>query len=114
MHMENMYIVIEDPPITAGQDEFGEWHYTEYEWTSDLSKENEKVPCLSKEDSCPERKYAYIDRVMLHELGHTLGLGDFYTDKTMISPEGVMHNNNEIMDEDIDQLRAIYFLHTSH
>ena len=54
---------------------------------------------------------------MLHELGHALGLPDFYADdKTGLKglSDAVMHTGYEIRDEDIEQLRAIYLLHNPH
>ena len=61
--------------------------------------------------------YVYVDRVMLHEFGHALGLPDFYADdKTGLKglSDAVMHTGYEIRDEDIEQLRAIYLLHNPH
>ena len=62
----------------------------------------------------PKRYYAYVDRIMLHEFGHTLGLHDFYDDPTMAHLDAVMDTSNAIRPEDIAQLRAIYFHHGSH
>ena len=67
----------------------------------------------------PTRYYAYIDRVMVHEFGHTLGMPDFYADNTtgLNGLPAVMdnhHNNMAITVEDIAQLDAIYRRHSSH
>ena len=51
---------------------------------------------------------------MMHEFGHTLGIHDFYNDPIMDWLVAVMNTNNDITDHDIEQLRAIYLLHTSH
>ena len=75
------------------------------------------MPCLATLALCammPTRHYLYIDPVMLHEFGHTLGLHDFYDDPTMTHLDAVMNTSNGIRYEDIAQLRAIYLLHSSH
>ena len=66
----------------------------------------------------PTRYYAYVDRVMLHEFGHTFGLPDFYTDTTtgLKGLAAVMDDpyaNKTPTAEDIEQLKAIYALHDS-
>ena len=68
--------------------------------------------------------YVFIDYVMLHEFGHTLGLPDFYSGSTSENYDSrlslltaIMNKYwvaKEIKDEDIEQLRAIYGLHTKH
>ncbi len=77
----------------------------------------------------PPRKYVYVDRIMLHEFGHTLGLPDFYSDGTTglngfragvmlpnaaILRGAVMHTGFVINGEDLKQLEAIYLLHNPH
>ncbi len=70
------------------------------------------APCATM----PTRYYAYVDRVMLHEFGHTLGLHDFYDDPTMDQLDAVMNDpytNKTPTAEDIAQLKAMYALHDS-
>ena len=62
--------------------------------------------------------YIFIDYIMLHEFGHTLGLPDFYADTTGLKNVVAIMNDSgaarNVKDEDIEQLRAIYILHTRH
>jgi predicted Zn-dependent protease len=61
-------------------------------------------------------EYYYIDPLMIHEFGHTLGLSDFGNDPTLKSLTAIMENfhaNKTITAEDIAQLRAIYAVHDS-
>ena len=53
---------------------------------------------------------------MRHEFGHTLGLPDFYQDETGLDLlKAVMGlNSDDIEDQDIEQLKAIYRLHGQH
>ena len=74
------------------------------------NKNGRPVPCLAAAPSCAARYYVYVDRIMLHEFGHTLGLHDSYNDPTMDDLDAVMNTSYE----DIEQLRAIYLLHTPH
>ena len=59
--------------------------------------------------------YHYIDATMIHEFGHTFGLPDFGDDSSLEGLPAIMDDahNEEIMDEDIKQLRAIYRIHDS-
>ena len=66
-------------------------------------------------------RYEYVGTVALHEFGHTLGLHDFYDDKTMVDLPSVMGKpdydnlrNIWIEHHDLEQLRAIYLLHSPH
>ena len=65
-----------------------------------------------------QEQYAFIDWVMLHEFGHTLGLPDFYADTSTLQGQIAIMNEHwvaqDIKDEDLEQLKAIYILHTSH
>ena len=115
-HMENMYIVFEDPPWFAVEErdahgnKTGKWITTEYMWTDNQSLDEHVVRMPG-----PTRKYVYAGRVMLHEFGHTLGLPDFYNDATGLKHlDAIMNMSYVIEDEDIAQLRAIYLLHSSH
>ena len=61
---------------------------------------------------CSSRVY------VAHEFGHTLGLPDFYEDTTGLQNVVAIMNDHgvaqDIKDEDLEQLKAIYILHTSH
>ena len=60
--------------------------------------------------------YYYIDPLMIHEFGHTLGLSDFGNDPTLKNLNAIMENfhaNKTITAEDLAQLRAIYAIHNS-
>ena len=117
-HMENMFMVFEDPPWFAVRDKHGDWHHTEYVWTDDRNVNGDKVPCTELMAICdrlPTRYYVYVGRVMLHEFGHTLGLPDFYVDTTGLSTlKAIMNMSFVIEDQDIAQLEAIYLLHSAH
>ena len=78
------------------------------------NKNDKLLPCLASPASCATRYYVHMGRIMLHEFGHTLGLHDSYNDPTMDDLDAVMNTSYEIRDEDIEQLRAIYLLHTPH
>ena len=78
------------------------------------NKNGKLLPCPSTQASCAERYYVYVDRIMLHEFGHTLGLHDFYNDPTMDDLDAVMNTSYVIHAEDIKQLEAIYLLHNPH
>ena len=119
-HMGIMYMVFEDPPWSAAQNppRTGPWIHTENLWTANKSLNGHSVPCNAPPAACatmPTRLYVYVDRVMLHEFGHTLGLPDFYSDTTGLEGlDAVMNTSNEIQDEDIAQLEAIYLHHSPH
>ena len=77
------------------------------------------APCATM----PTRYYAYVDRVMLHEFGQTLGLPDFYSRTGAPRLDGldgetaIMNehwNAKSIQNADIEQLDAIYRRHSSH
>ena len=68
-HMENLTMVIEDPPWRYNEE--NDVH-TEYEWTNNRSQHGNLVaPGMSK-------TYRYLPSVVMHEFGHTLGLTDLY------------------------------------
>ena len=66
----------------------------------------------------PPSFYNYIDPLMIHEFGYTLGIPDFYADNVtgLRGLPAVMddhHSNMAITSEDIAQFRAIYAAHDS-
>ena len=69
-------MVFEDPPKLARQDNAGVWYHSTWEWTADINKNGAHVPGSGS----PGKFYVYVDRVMLHEFRHTLGLPDFPKD----------------------------------
>ena len=111
-HMGIMYMVFEDPPWSAAQNppRTGPWLHTEYLWTTNKNLNGRQVSYINSRDVF----YVYVDRIMLHEFGHTLGLHDFYNDRTMDQLDAVMNTSYEIQDEDIAQLEAIYLHHSPH
>ena len=66
-HMENLTMVIEDPPWSYNKKSK---HHTEYEWTDDHSRHG-----LTSPSGIP---YRYLPAVIMHEFGHALGLTDLY------------------------------------
>ena len=93
-----MVFVPEGTPLTA------------HKWTTN--------PSLDREDT-PDRKriYRWIDRVVVHEFGHTFGLADRYPDGTHpdLSYYGIMNRltgDKGIKPDDRAALWAIYGTHT--
>ena len=84
--------------------------YTAHAWTTD--------PSLDREDT-PDRKriYFWVDRVVVHEFGHTFGLADRDPDGTHPAPNyrGIMNRltgDKGIKPDDRAALWAIYGTHT--
>ena len=116
-HMSEMHMVFEDPPWYAQKVKDGLWRVREYVWTKDKYKNGKLIPCLAAATPCAARYYVYVDRVMLHEFGHTLGLSDFYNDDEtglIDLTNAVMYTGFVLTGEDLKQLEAIYLLHDPH
>ena len=80
-----------------------------HEWTTD--------PTLDDEETDEGRRIYWIDRVVVHEFGHTFGLADRDTDGTHPDPNyrGIMNHltgDKGIKDDDRAALWAIYGTHT--
>lgn len=108
-HLGNMAMVFENPPWFATLDEMtGTWTTTKYKWTT------------TQRGAVPQTNntvlYLSAPWIVTHEFGHTLGLPDFYDNNEPIMHHvvGVMNRATVITDEDIEQLRAIYFAHDKH
>ena len=83
------------------KDRNGAYVVQEYQWTDDLS--------LAQNRSL---NYVYRRAVLLHEFGHTAGLGHGY------SPDDVMESPNraepQLTDNDKSAMRANYAGHSPH
>ena len=112
-HMVNMTMVFEEPAYVCS----GSMCLDPYRivWIDDQTKDGDPTPSSTAAD---QEQYAFIDWVMLHEFGHTLGLPDFYADTSTLQGQIAIMNEHwvaqDIKDEDLEQLKAIYILHTSH
>ena len=112
-HMVNMTMVFEEPAYVCS----GSMCLDPYRivWTDDQTKDGDPTPSSTAAD---QEQYAFINWVMLHEFGHTLGLPDFYADTSTLQGQIAIMNEHwvaqDIKDEDLEQLKAIYILHTSH
>ncbi len=116
-HMTDMDVIFEDPPYgcTNGNNRCRAADQVTYEWTNDPNKSHVVVdPTISW-----RHLYLHAGHLALHELGHTLGAPDFYSDvMTGLDGETAIMNlqwdAKTIQDEDIAQLDAIYRTHSSH
>ena len=112
-HMVNMTMVFEEPAyICSG---FMCSNPIQIVWTDNDRLHDDPTPESTAADL---EQYAFIGWVMLHEFGHTLGLPDFYTTtSTLLGEIAIMNlpwDAQNIRDEDIRQLKAIYIRHTKH
>ena len=112
-HLGDMYIKIEDPPVWIPRDD-PDADPAYYKWTFDRDLHREPIRDVNPDDDTAPTRYYWIDRVMLHEYGHTLGLDDYYDDDSMDHLVAMMNISLDITDEDIEQLRAIYIRHEKH
>ena len=103
-------MIFESPPWRTWDNGSGKIHQR-YKWTDDPAWYGRFVPGTRN-----TVLYARIDRVVLHEFGHMLGLPDFYLYNDTDSLMAIMNETKyPISDnEDIDQLRAIYIKHQPH
>ena len=114
-HMVNMTMVFEEPGFQCDDDPCTT--QSQVIWTDVKKKQGTRPPGMGPTSSNLSI-YIFIDYVMLHEFGHPLGLSDFYDDTTGLKNVTAIMNKHwvaqEIKDEDIEQLKAIYILHTKH
>ena len=112
-HMVNMTMVFEEPGFQCDNNACS--IQSQIVWT-DVSISHATRPPSSTVAN--PQLYIFIDWIMLHEFGHTLGLPDFYADTSTLQGQIAIMNEHwvaqDIKDKDIEQLRAIYILHTSH
>ena len=112
-HMVNMTIVFEEPGFQCDDDACS--MQSQIVWTDVSIRHATRPPSSTVANP---QLYIFINWVMLHEFGHTLGLPDFYEDTTGLQNVVAIMNDHgvaqDIKDEDLEQLKAIYILHTSH
>ena len=105
-HMNNLEMVVEQPALQP-YDFRGLIYQQRYVWTNNRS--------LHGEPAEGGGKYYYLPSVMMHEFGHTAGLGELsnfgrYSGYIMYYPE----KQTEIPNKDRDFLRDVYRNHTPH
>ena len=113
-HLRGMSLIIEEPAwecrnFNTMTGNCGE--HAKIYWTDDSSHHEAKIIGLPFGN--PPSYFYYINPTMTHEFGHTLGLYDFYNDRTMDHLTAVMNTHSVIEGEDEKQLRAIYAYHDS-
>ena len=88
-HMVNMTMVFEEPAYVCS----GSMCLDPYRivWTDDQTKDGDPTPSSTAAD---QEQYAFIDWVMLHEFGHTLGLPDFYADTSTLQGQIAIMNEH--------------------
>ena len=92
-----------------------------YTWTTDPSKDHKDVGKAHRNfPNAGRHLYIHAGHLMLHELGHVLAAPDFYSDDTSglkAEKPAIMNIHWEartVQDTDVQQLIAIYRLHTPH
>ena len=123
-HMANMALIFEDPPYgcASASSVCDPEHQVTYVWTDDPNKSHKEV-----NEGDPSYIYLHAKHLALHELGHTLGLPDFYVilpdhpaanyDRRLDGETAIMNKPwkaKSIQNTDIEQLDAIYRIHTEH
>ena len=112
-HMVNMTMVFEEPGFQCDNKSCS--IQSEIVWTN--VSPNHGMRPMGSTPAAP-KLYVFVGYIMLHEFGHTLGLPDFYEDTSTLKGETAIMNlpwdAQNIRDEDIRQLKAIYILHTTH
>ena len=119
-HLGDLWVVFEEPAwYCRGYDMVAGTctKRVRYYWTDESGQHETAVDEDILPPDSPTSKFAHVGRTMLHELGHTLGLPDFYSDletELIELPHALMHRMGaQIHEEDIKQLKAIYLLHDS-
>ena len=114
-HMLNMDMVFEAPGYSCPKDddECDNAGQLRILWTNDSGKHGKERPNGSNEI------YVYVNYIMIHEFGHTLGMPDFYNDDKYglkKVKDAVMNvpSVGRVTDEDLKQLNAIYRYHIAH
>ena len=114
-HMLNMDMVFEAPGFSCpeGKPKCTDAEQLRILWTNDSGRHGD--PGTLDKPSV----YVYVNYIMIHEFGHTLGVPDFYND----DKHGLKDVKNAVMydpgvgkvtDEDLKQLNAIYRHHIRH
>ena len=128
LHMTNMDVIFENPAygcpgvVAPTCPMMPVNKIVRYEWTPDSTKSGQQNTMASQ-----YTVYVYAEHLALHELGHTLGLPDFYFvpaphpstnyDPRLDGETAIMNKQwdaKRIRDTDIAQLDAIYRLHSRH
>ena len=113
-HQGHMSLIFEEPAWQCRRDQETDVNCTgghpRIYWTDIEGDHGDPGPTVDSE-------YYFVDIIMIHEFGHTIGLPDFYGDKTGLDRlPAVMYDpytHRTPNDEDIAQLRAIYAIHES-
>ena len=123
LHMTDMDVIFEDVANGCARDRpmCPPGKETTFQWTDNVALHNMPAP-PSPGTSTVDHRYLYAKWVVLHELGHTLGLPDFYKDGAHSNYDPRLANEKAIMnlhweaktiqDTDIEQLDSIYRIHS--
>ena len=115
-HMLDMDIVFEAPGFSCPEDDDTCTNAEQLRilWTNDKNKHQKGGGQVDKPSV-----YIYVNYIMIHEFGHTLGMPDFYNDdqhglNTVTDAVMNVPSVGRVTDEDLKQLHAIYRHHTRH